>query len=298
VLYAKLVAANCRWLSFSDSLFFASAARPPAAPEHLNTAAAHARDLGTERARRVPPASSRAAELERAERAVEGGEGDAGAPTAEAARPDGSGRGHTFAATGLPLVYTLECNYNIGKEINELAPPHRGGGGGDAALAAVSPRVPVRQVAGRARGEYTPATWRDVGRALGVAALDICGANPASRLGPPDGDGLARAREAVARWAAAQAKGARRAGWAGKPASAQPPSDDDEGGSDADESDAEAAAGPPAAPAAPAAQGGAASAGAPRPSMTTTDTSRRASRSSCAATQTATGGATRRRSRG
>ncbi len=37
---------------------------------------------------------------------------------------EGSGRVAIWKATGIPLSYTLECNYASGKRINTLAPKH------------------------------------------------------------------------------------------------------------------------------------------------------------------------------
>mmetsp|Transcript_86715 Transcript_86715/g.260327 ORF Transcript_86715/g.260327 Transcript_86715/m.260327 type:complete len:244 (-) Transcript_86715:455-1186(-) len=121
----------------------------------------------------------------------------------------GSARGAMFAMTGLPLTFTLECNYDSGIRVNELLPRYEkaideSGAGTDAALLAPEPPA----VAGEQQqpegaplesAKYTPASWQEIGAALAVGILDLSGANPASRLGPPEGDGLQQLR-ASSKW--------------------------------------------------------------------------------------------------
>ena len=63
----------------------------------------------------------------------------------------------------------------------------------------LSPEPPPLTAAEGAALKYTPAEWQEVGRALALAALDLSGTNPASRLGPMGGEGLERLR-ASATW--------------------------------------------------------------------------------------------------
>ena len=109
----------------------------------------------------------------------------------------GSGRVATYRMTGLTHVYTLECNYNMGKRANRLAHPHvpemmdqnR----------SLSPQPPLKCLSPK----YTPECWRAVGKALAISALDMTHANPCSRLGAP-GEGFKmgynRLRSTVTAW--------------------------------------------------------------------------------------------------
>ena len=54
--------------------------------------------------------------------------------------------------------------------------------------------------------KYTPECWRAVGKALALAALDIVGGNPCSRLGAPSVGGFSRLRGTVAGWVKTQQK--------------------------------------------------------------------------------------------
>mmetsp|Transcript_36055 Transcript_36055/g.94957 ORF Transcript_36055/g.94957 Transcript_36055/m.94957 type:complete len:753 (+) Transcript_36055:87-2345(+) len=115
---------------------------------------------------------------------------------------DGSARSSVYAATkqqgrGLPLVFTLECNYDSGVAANELlprysgTPEHRGLATGRMSPEAAPPTT--------ISPKYSPASWQDVGKALILAMLDrIPGANPASRLGPSCVDHLHKLRSVVA----------------------------------------------------------------------------------------------------
>ena len=107
----------------------------------------------------------------------------------------GSARSAIFAATGLPLVFTLECNYDSPTDtgIDALVLPEgpinywQLPGSRPTAGAADDADPPLEH---GTPTKYTPASWREVGRGLALAALDMSGANPASRLGPSDEDGL------------------------------------------------------------------------------------------------------------
>ena len=84
---------------------------------------------------------------------------------------DGSGRVGIYAATKMRHSYTLECNYNMGKSTNAIYPAA-------CSNANVSPQRP----AATRSEKYTPETWENVGRACGVAMLDLFGTNPLSRI--------------------------------------------------------------------------------------------------------------------
>ena len=73
--------------------------------------------------------------------------------------------------------------------------------------------------------KYTPESWADVGKALGLAALDVSGANPASRLGA-EGAGMARLRASVGAWVRTQAR--KQEARAAKRAAAAGSSDEDD----------------------------------------------------------------------
>ena len=158
--------------------------------------------------------------------------------------------------TGLPLTFTLECNYDSGMRANALPPRHGSGssrdepadngtgaspnspdspGGSDSSQLGpwtttgdtasggdvldgtngsgtgaegpaasldgegipsleppfephplYEPRYEPREEGDDEHLKYTPPAWQEVGRALAVGLLDMSGANPASRLGPPD----------------------------------------------------------------------------------------------------------------
>jgi hypothetical protein len=107
---------------------------------------------------------------------------------------EGSGRVAVYTMTGLTYVYTLECNYNEGRTVNRLLPVPRCGTGGVS-----PPGSPPRG----ARLKYSPGSWREVGAALAVSALDALGINPASRLGEGE---RARMRSAIAAWVRTQAR--------------------------------------------------------------------------------------------
>lgn len=110
---------------------------------------------------------------------------------------EGSGRVGVYTMTGLTYVYTLECNYNEGRTVNRLQPVPGGAAGGAGGVS--PPGSPPRG----ARLKYTPGSWREVGAALAVSALDVLGINPASRLGEGE---AARVRSAMAAWVRTQAR--------------------------------------------------------------------------------------------
>ena len=111
----------------------------------------------------------------------------------------GSGRVSVFKMTDLTHVYTLECNYNMGKVVNRVHPPFIPKGVDKARVS--PPQPPSRAV----NPKYTPESWRSVGKALALAALDMIGANPCSRLGAGAG-GYTRLRGTVSAWVKAYQK--------------------------------------------------------------------------------------------
>ena len=72
---------------------------------------------------------------------------------------------------------------------------------GDVDVESFSPNLSRTIMQREISPKYTPVAYQDIGKALGLAVLDKAGANPASRLGSRDGDGLAKVREAVVQWA-------------------------------------------------------------------------------------------------
>jgi len=118
---------------------------------------------------------------------------------------DGSARSAVYAATveqgiSCPFVYTLECNYDSGVSMNELMSRHNATA--HIKSGRMSPEPPKLNTT--MGPKYCPESWRDVGKALVLAALDLAGANSHSRLGAPDCGGLSRLRlgvnNALAKW--------------------------------------------------------------------------------------------------
>ena len=111
---------------------------------------------------------------------------------------DGSARSFVTAATQqqgqvLPLVYTLECNYDSGVAVNSLA---ERSGTHSLPTGRLSPEpTPIKNTMGP---KYTPEAWRNIGQAILLAMLDYGEANPHSRLGPPGSGWLKSFRGAVA----------------------------------------------------------------------------------------------------
>ena len=84
---------------------------------------------------------------------------------------EGSGRVAIFRETMLVHIYTVECNYNMGRKPQSTPDASRDGG-------CASPGVSSRNFACR----YTPEHWRGVGKALLVAVLDVQDMNPWTRI--------------------------------------------------------------------------------------------------------------------
>eukprot|EP00966_Prymnesium_polylepis_P323557 7379734-Prymnesium_polylepis.3 len=163
---------------------------------------------------------------------------------------EGSGRVAVHGMTGMTHAYTLECNYNMGRStahradccrflaprrrlVNRLAHPHAQAGTDQ--NRSLSPQPPLRCLSPK----YTPASWRAVGKALAVSALDIARANPCSRLGAPGAEleaGLSRLRSTVVAWVRANERTAREKA---SKAAAGGGGADDGGGSDGSDGGAE-----------------------------------------------------------
>ncbi|KAG2439346.1 hypothetical protein HXX76_004705 [Chlamydomonas incerta] len=89
----------------------------------------------------------------------------------DGASKEGAGRVALYRETGLTHLYTIEANYNTSARVNTVAPAS-----GDHAGRASPPcnrRFPPK---------FTASVLQGVGRAIAVAALDMEGANPWTRL--------------------------------------------------------------------------------------------------------------------
>eukprot|EP00966_Prymnesium_polylepis_P171076 3954356-Prymnesium_polylepis.1 len=86
----------------------------------------------------------------------------------------------------------------MGRYVNKLQPPHVPKGANPNSIS--PPPQPPRTLTPK----YSPVTWGDVGKAIGLAALDIFNANPLTRLGPPSSNGLDRMRSTVSSWVRTQ----------------------------------------------------------------------------------------------
>lgn len=117
-----------------------------------------------------------------------------------------------------PHAYTIECNYNQGRPVDlsyDTHPPHAG-------RAALATRADATKIL---LEPYTPAAWRDVGAALGLAMLDL--APPQCRSHLPWDDFVLTD---ISRWLAennsdAQQRASRSSGTASLKSSRRAPSD-------------------------------------------------------------------------
>jgi hypothetical protein len=131
-------------------------------------------------------------------------------------RMEGSARAAVYKHTGLPTVYTLECNYDSGISMNELPKKYTGELLESAEMSScpMSPEAPRNTSVSH---KYDEACYQEIGKALALAVLDMAAANPASRLGPRDSwedtseetvryyyKGLAKTRGAIRQWAEMQ----------------------------------------------------------------------------------------------
>ena len=119
---------------------------------------------------------------------------------------EGSGRVALYRETGFGHAYVVEANYVTGRLLGRTAECAReeeaeagGSRGGGAHTSSRSPDArPVTPPCKSSRPvKYDPDVWRGVGRALLIAALDLKGANPWSRV---PGSEL-RTLEGVRKWA-------------------------------------------------------------------------------------------------
>ncbi|KXZ52800.1 hypothetical protein GPECTOR_8g187 [Gonium pectorale] len=92
-------------------------------------------------------------------------------PDKDGASKEGAGRVALYRETGLTHLYTVEANYNTARTLNVIAPAV--GDHGGRASPPCNKRFPTK---------FTVSTFQAVGRAILVAALDMEGANPWSRL--------------------------------------------------------------------------------------------------------------------
>uniref|UniRef100_A0A7S4BKS6 Uncharacterized protein n=2 Tax=Chrysotila carterae TaxID=13221 RepID=A0A7S4BKS6_CHRCT len=154
---------------------------------------------------------------------------------------EGSARVGVFKQTDLTFCFALECNYNTGKIVNKLQPVQ----------VAANQKHPVSPPPTPPRGaqlKYNPRSWKDVGKAVAIAVLDLRQENGASRLGA---EGLARMRSIAAAWVRAEARKAsiKAAKSAARRAKRDASDDDDDVDDDDDDNEQEAAAeggrGPP-----------------------------------------------------
>lgn len=83
---------------------------------------------------------------------------------------EGCGRVAVFKATGLIRSYTLECNYNTGKNLNMLPPPYR------------EPMDRRSQNNLIVPPKYNPSIYEEVGKSVLSALLDLVGMHPNTRL--------------------------------------------------------------------------------------------------------------------
>jgi hypothetical protein len=129
---------------------------------------------------------------------------------------EGSGRVALYRETGFGHAYVVEANYVTGRLLGRTAECAReedaeaGSRGGGARPCSSSRSPDARPVTPPCKSsrpvKYDPDVWRGVGRALLIAALDLKGANPWSRV---PGSEL-RTLEGVRKWARAAALGGRK----------------------------------------------------------------------------------------
>jgi len=94
---------------------------------------------------------------------------------------EGSSRVVINKESGVTHCYTLECNYHNGKRINFLSPKQIKASGN------IEPETAVTDQSSKiylnnGSPPFTIEIFEDVGRAVGVALLDMIGQNPVSRI--------------------------------------------------------------------------------------------------------------------
>ncbi|GLC59373.1 hypothetical protein PLESTB_001479400 [Pleodorina starrii] len=92
-------------------------------------------------------------------------------PDKDGASKEGAGRVALYRETGLTHLYTIEANYNTARTLNVTAPAS--GDHGGRASPPCNKRFPPK---------FTVGAFHAVGRAILIAALDMEGSNPWSRL--------------------------------------------------------------------------------------------------------------------
>ncbi|CAI8051850.1 Cytosolic carboxypeptidase-like protein 5 [Geodia barretti] len=121
---------------------------------------------------------------------------------------EGSGRVALYKATGLVHCYTLECNYNSGRQCNALSAATCDDGRASPAL----PYSPMPHKYSVSTFQNTLEHILQVGRALAIALLDLRNLNPCSRLPTSDPGSLASLRSTLAlRIKASRSKGRKEA---------------------------------------------------------------------------------------
>ena len=109
----------------------------------------------------------------------------------EGGSKEGSGRVAMHRATGLPHLYVVEANYDASRLLSHVPPASNDPDG-----RASPPSRALRPV------KYTPGTFHGVGRALVVAALDLLGRNPMSRVPASE----FKSMDGLRRWASAHCR--------------------------------------------------------------------------------------------
>eukprot|EP00742_Colponemidia_sp_Colp-10_P008326 GILJ01009012.1.p1 GENE.GILJ01009012.1~~GILJ01009012.1.p1 ORF type:complete len:738 (-),score=110.50 GILJ01009012.1:196-2409(-) len=102
---------------------------------------------------------------------------------------EGSGRVSLYQASNLIHCYTLECNYNCGRIVNTI-PPAPLPNSNEPLSPGYRSTFPVPK--------FTTESFQQVGRAIAVTLLDMCEANPYSRIGHTDFKTVKAVRDWVA----------------------------------------------------------------------------------------------------
>jgi hypothetical protein len=104
---------------------------------------------------------------------------------------EGSGRVAMYRATRLPHLYVVEANYDASRLLSRVPPASNDPDGRASPPSKASHPV-----------KYTPETYRGVGRALVIAALDALGRNPWSRVPASE----FKSMDGLRRWASAHCR--------------------------------------------------------------------------------------------
>lgn len=111
---------------------------------------------------------------------------------------EGSGRAGIFKATGLPYVYTFECNYTAGVRTNKLMPIFDRETG-KKQLKETNPIYDLGSAIYKNKQTpvFTPKIFKDIGTAFCLALLDLKMLNPRTRLISRPGENMEEALERV-----------------------------------------------------------------------------------------------------